>query len=326
MPYNNLVSRADAAALIPTQTSKEILSDLAQTNPLLTLARRLRDMTGSTTSMPVQSTLATAYFVNGDTGLKQTTEVNWAGVNVHAEEIAAMVPIPQAVLDDIISSGYDAWGQIKPEIETAIGVAIAQAVIYGTGIPATWTVDLSAAGIVARCLAAGHVISAAAYTDLYEAVLGMTGAGVLGLYMLTEADGFGVTGNLAHVSMKGGLRNVRDLNGQPIFRTGMADATRYELDGSPLYFPDDGSMIAATGLMISGDWKKLVYSMRQEMTYTIATEGVIQDATGAIVYNLFQQDMVALRVVIRLGFALPNPINRMDPVAVTRCPFAVLTP
>jgi HK97 family phage major capsid protein len=326
MPYTNVIDRVnDAAALIPTQTSQEIIKNLSTTNPLLSMARRLRNMTGGAMSMPVQSAFATAYFVNGDTGLKQTTEVDWTGVNVHAEELAAIVPIPQSVLDDIQANGYDAWAEIRPEIEAALGVAIAQAVLYGTNIPANWTTDLGAAGIVARCTAAGHTISMAAYTDAYEAILGHTAAGVLGLYMLPEADGFGVNGNLAHISMKGILRNTRDTNGLPIFKTNMQDASRYELDGARLFFPDDGSIVAATSLMVSGDWSKLVYSMRQEITYTIATEGVIQDATGAIVYNLFQQDMVALRAVMRLGFALPNPINRMNATALTRCPFATLT-
>ena len=41
--------------------------------------------------------------------------------------------------------------------------------------------------------------------------------------------------------------------------------------------------------------------------------------------NLFQQDIVALRMVFRLGFALPNPINRMKADAGSRSPFAVLT-
>jgi len=35
--------------------------------------------------------------------------------------------------------------------------------------------------------------------------------------------------------------------------------------------------------------------------------------------------MVALRVVMRLGFQLPNPINRVNATAATRYPFAYLT-
>ena len=53
------------------------------------------------------SALAQAYWVNGDTGLKQTTEEAWAGVTLTAEEVAAIVPVPEAVVDD---SAIDAVG------------------------------------------------------------------------------------------------------------------------------------------------------------------------------------------------------------------------
>jgi len=322
MPYNNVISRTDAQALIPTEVSAEIIKSLAASNPLLTLARRLPNFSRAVRSMPVMSALATAYFVSGDTVLKQTSEVNWENKYIHAEELAAIVPIPEAVLDD---AEYDIWGEVRPALEEALGVAIAQAVLYGTNIPANWTTDLGAAGIVAGANAASQLISAAAYTDLYEAILGETAAGVDGLFMLVEADGYMVTGTLAHMSMKGKLRNVRDSSGQPIFKTSMQDATRYELDGAPLYFPNDGSIVSASSLMVSGQWDQLVYAMRQDITYKILTEAVIQDGAGNIIYNLAQQDMVALRAVMRLGFALPNPINRMNQTAATRFPFAVLT-
>ena len=54
-------------------------------------------------------------------------------------------------------------------------------------------------------------------------------------------------------------------------------------------------------------------------------QAVIQDAAGNTIYNLAQQDMIALRAVMRLGFALPNPINRLQPTEASRAPFAVLT-
>ena len=326
MPYNSIISRTDAASLIPQEVSAEILKNVAEMNPLMSLARKLPNMATSQRRIPVMSALATAYFVSGDTGLKQTTDVTWANVFVDAEELAVIVPIPEAVLDD---SSYDVWAQVRPAVEEALSVAISGAVLYGTNIPATWTTNLGAAGLVARCTAAGHTISNAGYADAYEAILGETAGGVDGLYMLIEADGFQVTGNIAHLSMKGILRNTRDVNGLPIFRPANSSTqakTTYELDGTPIYFPSDGSMVAATSLMISGDWSQLVYAMRQDITYKILDQAVIQDATGAIVYNLAQQDMVALKAVMRLGFALPNPINRMNATALTRCAFATLTP
>jgi HK97 family phage major capsid protein len=277
------------------------------------------------------SALATAYFVSGDTGLKQTTELNWENKYVHAEELAAIVPIPEAVLDD---SAYDIWGEVKPSLEEAFGVAIVGAVLYGTNIPANWTTDLGSAGILAGATAATQTVDLsvqeAAGDDLYDVLLGENG-----VIALIEADGFMHTGHLSHTTMRGKLRGLREKVwdgvaaspiGPPIFTRSMQDASRYELDGSPIYFPTDGSIDGTASLLVTGDWNQLVYSMRQDISYKILDQAVIQDAAGNIIYNLAQQDMVALRAVMRLGFALPNPIKRMNTNAATRYPFAVLVP
>jgi len=322
MPYNSLISRTDAVALIPEEVSREILQSLPTVNPLMQLARRLPDMSRAQKRMPVMSALATAYFLSGDTGLKQTSEVNWENKYVDAEELAVIVPIPEAVLDD---QDYDIWGEVRPHIEVALSKAITAAVLFGTNIPTSWTTNLGAAGLKAVCTAASQTISLAAYADLYEALLGETGAGMAGALMLIEADGFMATGHIAHVSMRGKFRNVRDADGQPIFKTTMQDGTRYELDGEPVYFPLDGSISSADALMFSGDWTQLVYAMRQDITYKVLDQAVIQDAAGNIIYNLAQQDMIALKAVMRLGFSLPNPINYMQATAASRCAFACLT-
>jgi HK97 family phage major capsid protein len=322
MAYNSLISRTDAAALIPEDASTEILKTLPETSIVMRLARRLTDMSVKQRRLPVMSALATAYFVSGDTGLKQTSEVNWANKYIEAEELAVIVPVPEAVLDD---ASFDIWGEVRPALIEAFGVAIDQAVLYGTNIPASWTTNLGAAGLVALSTAAGNTVSAAAYTDLYEALLGETAGGVSGSLGLLEADGFMATGHVADMSMKRKLRNVRSTVGDPIFRTNMQDSTRYDLDGSPIYFPVNGAISAATAWIISGQWNQLVYALRQDITYKVLDQAVIQDAGGNTIYNLAQQDMVALRAVMRLGFALPNPINRMQQTAASRAPFAVLT-
>ena len=322
MPFSNVISRTDAAALIPTETSAEIIKDIATLNPIMQLARRLPNLSASQRTMPVLNALATAYFLTGDTGLKQTTDVDWTSVTLTAEELAVIVPIPESVLDD---SSYDIWGEVRPLLSDAFSVAISGALLYGTNIPASWTTALGAAGLFARATAAGHVVSTALFADLYEAIMGETGAGVDGLFMTLEADGFMATGHIASVGMRGRLRNVRDINGVPLFLRSMQDTVRYELDGAPIYFPTDGTIVDGTSWMFSGDWSKLVYAMRQDITYKVLDQAVIQDAAGNIIYNLAQQDMVALRAVMRLGFALPNPINRINTTAATRLPFAVLT-
>jgi len=321
MVFNARITRADAAALIPEEVSDILLGEIAATNPILQLARRLPNMARAQTRMPVIGALAQAYFVAGDGGLKQTTEVSWENRFIDAEEVAVIVPIPENVLDD---ADYPIWDQVRPEIVNAFNATIMGALLYGTNIPATWTVNLGGAGIL-NAAPGAHVISAAAFADLYEAIMGEDAAANPGVIALVEEDGFMVNGHVAHLRMRGRLRNVRDALGQPIFTRAMQDASRYELDGEPVYFPTDGVLDPAQSWMFSGDWSQLVWAIRKDMTFKLLDQAVIQDAAGNIVFNLAQQDMVALRAVMRLGVSLPNPINRVNPTAATRFPFAVLT-
>ena len=40
--------------------------------------------------------------------------------------------------------------------------------------------------------------------------------------------------------------------------------------------------------------------------------------------NLLQQDMVAMRFVMRLAYAMANPLTRLQPTEASRSPFSVL--
>lgn len=314
--YNSLISRTDASPLIPEDVSNEIIQGVAESSAVLRLGRRLPNMTRAQQRMPVLSVLPTAYFVTGDTGLKQTTEVNWDNKYLNAEEIAVIVPIPEAVLDD---TSYDIWGQIRPRIVEAIGVVIDAAVLVGTNKPSNWP-DAILTGATAASQTVDH---SSVSGDYYDEILGEPGT-----MAMVEADGFMVTGHVAHPVMMAGLRGLRDDSGagQPIFMTSMKDVGGYTLANQPVEFVRNGAFASTSALMFSGDWSQLVYSIRQDITYKILDQAVIQDGSGNIVYNLPQQDMVAMRAVMRLAWQLPNPINRMNTNSATRYPFAVLVP
>ena len=317
MPYSNILDRSGTQALMPEDVSREIVQGVPQNSAVMSLARRLPDMSRKQRRLPVLSSLLTAYFVTGDTGLKQTSEIEWGNKYINAEELAVIVPIPEAVLDD---ADYDIWGEIRPRISEAFGKAFDQAVLYGTNAPSDWPSSL-----LTGATSASHTVDLStaegASKDLYDTIMGVDG-----VIALVEEDGYMVNGHVASLSMRAKLRGLRDSSKQPIFKTSMQDASRYELDGEPVLFPRNGSIVAAQSLLISGDWAQLVYAMRQDITYKLLTEAVIQDASGNIVFNLAQQDMVALRAVMRLGWQLPNPINAVNTTEATRYPFAVLVP
>ena len=96
----NIISRTDLSGLIPEPVTKEIIQGVVQGSAVLQMGRRLPNMTSRTQSMNVLDMLPMAYWVDGDTGIKQTTKMAWDRKKIYAEELAVIVPIPEAVLDD----------------------------------------------------------------------------------------------------------------------------------------------------------------------------------------------------------------------------------
>lgn len=306
-----LIDRSGADTLIPEERAREIIQGTIAQSAVLSRGRKLPNMSSRTYKMPVLDMLPLAYFVNGDTGQKKTTKMAWDKKFITAEEIAVIVPIPEAVLDD---SDYDIWGEVRPRIEEAFGKVIDGAVLFDVNKPDSWR-----NGLVSSATSAGSIVTLGSTDDLYDKVMGEDG-----VIAKVEESGYFVTGHMADISMRSKLRGLKDTTGQPIFKSDMQSATSYVLDGSPMNFPNNGSFDKSKALMISGDFSQLVYSIRQDITFKLFTEGVVQNTDGTIAYNLMQQDMVALRAVMRLGWEIPNPINSLKEDKATRFPFAVL--
>lgn len=307
----SIIDRSGAEALIPTQESNEIIQGTIAQSAVLSRGRKLANMTSRQYKMPVLDMLPIAYFVNGDTGQKQTTKQAWDKKFITAEEIAVIVPIPEAVLDD---SEYDIWAEVKPRVTEAFGAVIDGAVLFGVNKPSTWRED-----IVTTATSAGSAVTLGSADSLYDKIMSEDG-----VIAKVEDCGYFVNGHMADISMRAKLRGLKNTNGDPLFKSDLQGSTQYALDGSPMNFPNNGAFDKSKALMISGDFNQLVYSIRQDITFKLFTEGVVQNTDGSIAYNLMQNDMVALRAVMRLGWEIPNPINAIKKDKATRCPFAIL--
>lgn len=307
----NIIDRTGAESLISETRAREIIQGTIAQSAVLSQGRKLPNLSSKTHKMPVLDMLPIAYFVNGDSGNKKTTKMAWDKKIITAEEIAVIVPIPEAVLDD---SEYDIWAEVRPRVEEAFGKLIDGAVLFGEDAPDSWRDD-----IVTTATSATSVVTLGSSDSLYDKIMGENG-----VIAKVEESGFFVTGHMADISMRAKLRGLKDSTGDPIFKANMQDGTRYSLDGSVMTFPNNGAFDKTKALMISGDFSQLVYAIRQDITFKLFTEGVVQNTDGTIAYNLMQQDMVALRAVMRLGWEIPNPINSVQTNKSKRCPFAIL--
>ena len=308
MPYNNLISRTDAAALVPENVSNALLTGVTNQSASLQMFRRVT-MSTNQTRMPVLAALPTAYFVNGDTGLKQTTEVNWDNKYLNVEELAAIVPIPEAVLDDL---NYDVWGAIRPLLEEAVARALDAAVFFGTNKPASWP-----DAIVTAATAAAHTVTRGTATAAQGGIAG----DISNAMALVEADGFDVNGIAGNRSYRGMLRNLRDTQG--VLLSEVSPTSAY---GINITYPMRGLWPTGAGAaeLVVGDWMNAILGVRQDFTYKILDQAVITDNTGAIIYNLPQQDMVALRIVFRVAWQVANLLNYDNTNPATRYPWAII--
>ena len=314
MPYNNLVSRTDVAAEIPEEVSRALINRMPDQSAAMTLFRRVPVSRGQT-RFPVLSALPVAYFVTGDTGLKQTSEVNWANKFLNIEEIATIIPVPDAVVADM---DVNIWDEAQPYLVEAVGRALDAAVFFGTNAPASWPTNVSAS-----VNSAGN-----SFTEASTAAQGGFFGDVDAAIGLLEADGFDADGFVASRSARGKFRGARNSQGDRL-DTGRVNGNLSEMDGLPVVYPMRGLFPAGGGAgtnvrLFAGDWNEFVLGVRQDITLKVLDQAVIQDNTGAIIYNLAQQDMTALRLTFRVGWQVSNLVNYDQPTEASRFPAARL--
>lgn len=332
----HMTTEYDAWPLIPEETAKEIQEGVVEGSAALSQFYRLPNMSSRTYRMPVLASLGAAEFVGdttsdnltlgtdqqiddarmlalkgtpygtGDPGLvpeegtpgrKTTVQLAWENVYIVAAPLAILIPVPDDVLDD---SEYDMWAAIRPRIIEAFNARIDGASIWGQRRPTVWP-----SGIVPTAISRGQVVTAGTGADL--------GIDVSNLMDVLESQGYDPTGFLGAPGVKALLRNVRDPLGQPIFQANLAQKAPDTIYGLPVDYIKNGSFNTNVSRLICGAMTEAKYSIRNDMQWKLFTEGVITDDNGKVILNLMQQDMKVMRVVMRLGWAVPNPIHALRP-------------
>ena len=310
--YDNVISRTDAGATMPEEVSNAFLKGL--TNESAVLASFTHVPVGrAQVRFPVLNALPIAYWVTGDTGLKQTTEISWANKYLNIEEIAAIVPIPDNVLDD---AGFPIWDQVQPLLSQAAGRLLDSTVYFGTSAPASFPTN-----VVAAAVAAGNTVNrttnntaAGGFAQDVEDVLG-----------LVEADGFDPRSGVAVRTFRANARKSRNTLGDRSREINITPDT-VEIDGVTYTFPMRGQWPTGSGSAeaILYDPMQFVVGVRKDVSWKLLDQAVITDSSNNIVFNLPQQDMVAIRMTMRVGWQVANTINYDQQVEANRYPAGVL--
>ena len=302
MPTITGITNDDVKALEEVQVVNEIFEGTIRDSKALQLFKRLPNMSSKQTKLRILDSLPIAYFVDEteNNGRKNITKQAWENKYITAAEIAVIVPIKE---NDLADNDVDLWAQIRPRISEAFARKIDSAMLTGVGKPNDWR-----KGLIPSIIEVGKEVNETGelYKDI-DAVMAKV-----------EESGYDVSGLVGGVGLKSKFRLMTDTTGQPLNTTEIGSLTRT--------FVNNGTWDKTKSTLIAGDFSQAVYSIRQDLTFKLLTEGIIQDPdTGDILYNLAQEDMVALRCVMRIGWEIPNPVNAEDETE-SRFPFASLKP
>ncbi len=305
--YDTVQARAGSEFLVPTEEAKAIIQEAPVSSAALALGQTPR-MSTKTKTVRLLDVLPEAYWVGGDTGLKQTTNMGWRQKSTTVEELATLVVVPDAFADD---ADIDLWAELRPRLAEAIGKKLDSAVFWGIDKPASWTDPYLYEGI----LAAGNAVTSGSSDDF-----------TLKFAQAAEAlsvDGIDTTAIAARPGLKWRLAQLRTAAGESLWQPNTRDGLVGDLYGLPLAESRNGNWKANYADLIFGDFTRLVVGVRQDITYTIHTDAVISDDAGAVIFNSMQQDSKIMRVVFRVAYMLLDPSTAL---ADSPFPFAALRP
>lgn len=214
--------------------------------------------------------------------------------------------------------------------------------VWGPGIPASATIASVSAGVsftlsaaaTATATGVGLLILPANPAYVVEAPVFTAGhdsaADLLSAANAVAMCGYGITA--AFVSPGWPYRNMAARTQQLVSNPVGNDAIPLNMAGIPVA-PCGNSRAGTAGGgvgpvwspladMIVGDWSSLKIGVRQDVTFTKHTEGVISDSNGVVQYNLMQAGGVAFKATARWSWIVIPELVSDDSFVGQRSTFA----
>jgi HK97 family phage major capsid protein len=284
---------------IPTEFSTQIIQEATQQSVALQLCNRV-NMGTSVVEMPVPKTFPSAGWTSGAGARKPWTDLAVDTETMKAEELAAVVAIPNQYVEDVT---MNVWGYVRPLVAEAMAAGLDDAVLFGEGAPASFP----AGGV------AGAAFATPDGTDAFDTVNSALAA--------VENSGVAVTGTAADLGLRSALRNVRDTAGDLIAGSAYLNERQVPgLFGYPIvYVP----FSETSPDLITGAWRYAILGVRSDIRYELSNQGVIVDSAGVVKVSAFQDNQTLLKAWGRFAFTIVRPVTRRCPNGAT--PFAKAT-
>lgn len=274
---------------LPSDISSEILQKTQDESAIMRLARRIT-LPGNGVTIPVISGDPTATWV-AETGVKPVSNATVGTKLMSAYKIAVIETFSDEFVRDVPAL-YDA---LVSRLPGALAKVFDGTVIGAVDAPGSNFDTFAAATTQSLIPSSGHTVYdalVAADTDI------ATHGGVL--------NGFAIG-----AQARGILLGAVDSTGRPLFVNSVAAGAIPMILGAPVYMNKGiykagtaGSSGTPAVVGIAGDWTQAVYGTVEGVKISFNDSGVVTSGTGtsATTINLWQQNMIAVRAEIEVGF------------------------
>jgi HK97 family phage major capsid protein len=285
---------AQAGLLIPEELMAEVLRIAEKQYGLARREMRYLPFSGPGNSrkIPALGTSVNVFWI-GETVKKQSTQPKFNIVEQTLKKLAAIVPMSEEILEDSLINLTQLIGDLFAE---AVAKEEDLQFFAGTGTP--WTGILNNGDVNVVYQITGGVANVTA--DDLLAMIDATPSGALaGSKFYMNRTVFSV------------IRKLKDLNGDYIFQNpgngvpGTIWNYPYELSDA---FPGQADVEEGDNYILFGNLRmSCVFGDKQQLRVKLLDQATITDTDGQTIINLAEQDMVALRIVERVGYVLALP-------------------
>ena len=264
---------------LPPEVSNEILQKTQDDSAVMALARQIT-IPGTGVTVPV---------ITGDPSAAWVTETAAKPVSNPGVSTKQLTPYKLAVIEtfsnEFVRDAAALYDALVARLPLALANKFDNTVIGGTTQPGDNFEDMSTCTSVA-------LTATTAYTQLVTATSNIATAGGI-------VNGFAIS-----PQCKAMLLSAVDGQNRPLFINSVADGAIPQILGAPtiqskgMYKAKADSATAVVGIV--GDWTQAVYGTVEGVQIAVSDQATL--TTGSTTINLWQNNMVAVRAEIEIGF------------------------